>query len=191
MVLGSKRIHAKDYTDNVVDLMVGKLRRLPIETQNALRQLACLGNVAKVATLSDGLSDARRMKVHADLLEAVRLQLVRATGGLLQIRPRPCPGGSLFADSGGIARRSPSQNWTTSRGAHARGEARGGDLRDRQSAQPGVALITSQEEREHLAEFNLIAGKRAKASTAYASALKYLIAGRRCWATIAGIADAT
>src|SRR5262249_52332284 len=50
----------------------------------------------------------------------------------------------------------------------------------------GAALITSREEREHLAEINLIAGKRAKASTAYASALKYLIAGAAlmgegCW----------
>src|SRR5262249_14532617 len=50
----------------------------------------------------------------------------------------------------------------------------------------GVTMITSQEERENLAELNLIAGKRAKASTAYASALKYLIAGAallgdNCW----------
>ena len=41
------RIHAKGYTDNVVDLMVGKLNRLPVETQNALQQLACLGNSAE------------------------------------------------------------------------------------------------------------------------------------------------
>ena len=39
-----ERIHAKGYTDNVVDLMVGKLTRLPAETQEALQQLACLGN---------------------------------------------------------------------------------------------------------------------------------------------------
>src|SRR5206468_6281955 len=41
----------------------------------------------------------------------------------------------------------------------------------------GVALITSRAEREDLAELNLIAGKRAKASTAYTSALTYLVAG--------------
>src|SRR4029077_3914675 len=41
----------------------------------------------------------------------------------------------------------------------------------------GAVLITSREEREQLAELNLIAGKRAKASTAYTSALNYLIAG--------------
>src|ERR1700751_1274695 len=31
------RIHAKGYTDNVVDLMVGKLACLPAETQKALQ----------------------------------------------------------------------------------------------------------------------------------------------------------
>ena len=46
------RIHAKGYTDNVVDLMVGKLTRLPAETQNALQQLACLGNIAEITALS-------------------------------------------------------------------------------------------------------------------------------------------
>src|SRR6202030_2877692 len=50
----------------------------------------------------------------------------------------------------------------------------------------GAALITSRDEREQLAELNLIAGKRAKASTAYASALTYLTAGAAlladdCW----------
>src|SRR3712207_9250322 len=37
------RIHAKGYTDNVVDLMVRMLSRLVPEAQNALKQLACLG----------------------------------------------------------------------------------------------------------------------------------------------------
>jgi len=41
----------------------------------------------------------------------------------------------------------------------------------------GAHLITSQEEREKLADLNLIAGRRAKASSAYASALTYLRAG--------------
>ena len=50
----------------------------------------------------------------------------------------------------------------------------------------GVALITEPDEREQLAELNLIAGQRAKASAAYASALAYLTAGAAllaedCW----------
>ena len=50
----------------------------------------------------------------------------------------------------------------------------------------GAALITSAEEQEQVAELNLIAGRRAKQSTAYDSALTYLAAGRAllpedCW----------
>ena len=37
-------IRSKGYTENVVDLMVGKLSRLPRTTQEAVRTLACLGN---------------------------------------------------------------------------------------------------------------------------------------------------
>ena len=40
------RIHGQGYTDNVVDLMVGKLNRLPVETQKAFQEFACLGNSA-------------------------------------------------------------------------------------------------------------------------------------------------
>jgi PAS domain S-box-containing protein len=59
----------------------------------------------------------------------------------------------------------------------------------------GAPLTTSQEEREQLAELNLVAGKRAKASTAYASALKYLTAGEAllsddCWERRHGLAFA-
>ena len=42
----------------------------------------------------------------------------------------------------------------------------------------GSHLITSTEERERVAELNLMAGRRAKISTAYVSALSYLTAGR-------------
>jgi hypothetical protein len=46
------RIHAKGYTDNVVDLMVGKLTRLPLKTQRAVQQLACMGNGAEFVLLT-------------------------------------------------------------------------------------------------------------------------------------------
>ena len=41
----------------------------------------------------------------------------------------------------------------------------------------GSHLIASVEERERVADLNLLAGRRAKASTAYDAALKYLRAG--------------
>jgi hypothetical protein len=68
-------IQAKGYTDNVADLMVGKLNRLAIETQKALQEFACLGNSAKIAALSvvHGTSEE---KLHSDLWEAVRLEFI-------------------------------------------------------------------------------------------------------------------
>src|SRR5262249_30738768 len=42
----------------------------------------------------------------------------------------------------------------------------------------GAHLIGSVEERERVAHLNLIAGRRARVSTAFESALKYLEAGR-------------
>src|SRR5262249_24106080 len=50
----------------------------------------------------------------------------------------------------------------------------------------GAALMTSPDEKEQLAELNLIARKRARASTAYVSSLRYLVAGAAllsddCW----------
>src|SRR5439155_4276618 len=65
------RIHAKGYTDNVVDLMVGKVTRLPAETQTALQQLACLGNTAEIKTLSLALGTSEG-QVHTALWPAVR-----------------------------------------------------------------------------------------------------------------------
>src|SRR6202047_3414775 len=69
------RLHAKGYTDNVVDLMVGKLTRLPVQTQAALQQLACLGNIAKITMLSVVLGKSED-DVRSDLWDAVRLELV-------------------------------------------------------------------------------------------------------------------
>jgi predicted ATPase len=64
------RIRAKGYTDNVVDFMAAKLNRLPSTTQEALGQLACLGNVAEIATLVLVRAESEE-GIHAPLWEAV------------------------------------------------------------------------------------------------------------------------
>jgi predicted ATPase len=74
------RIRAKGYTDNVVDLMIGKLNRLPVETQKALQQLACLGNSAEIGLLSI-VHGTPQEEVHADLWEAARLEFVVSSAG--------------------------------------------------------------------------------------------------------------
>src|SRR5262249_7259073 len=74
------RIHAKGYTDNVVELMVGKVTRLPAETQTALEQLACLGNTAEIKTLSLVLGTSEE-QVHAALWPAVRQEFIERPAG--------------------------------------------------------------------------------------------------------------
>src|SRR5262249_26248714 len=68
-------IHAKGYTDNVVELLAERVTRLPVDTQDALRHLACLGNVADFKTLSIVLGTLEE-NVHAALWEAQRQQLI-------------------------------------------------------------------------------------------------------------------
>src|SRR5262249_47467007 len=74
------RIHAKGYTDNVVELMVRKLVRLPVQTQTALRKLACLGHMASMATLSL-VQDTSEEQVRGDLWAAVRQELIEHVDG--------------------------------------------------------------------------------------------------------------
>src|SRR6201999_2544379 len=69
------RVDAVGYTDNVVDLMVGKLTRLPSDTRRALQQLACLGNSADAALLSIVLGNSEE-QAHVALWPAVRQELV-------------------------------------------------------------------------------------------------------------------
>ena len=129
------RLHAKGYTDNVVDLMVGKLTRLPVETQAALQQLACLGNVAEIGDAFDRSREIGRRRPFGSLGRRSS-GAGRALGGLIQVHPRPCPGGRLFAHPGTVARRGAPRHRKAARGAYPCGKARRGHLRDRQSAQP-------------------------------------------------------
>jgi PAS domain S-box-containing protein len=170
------RIRAEGYTDNVVELMVAKLARLPGETQAALRQLACVGNAAEVTMLmiAFGTSEAQ---VHADLSEAVRLELVeRHEGAYKFVHDRVQEAAYSLIPEASRAE------------AHLRiGRllAAQTPLEKREEAifeivnqlNRGAPLIIAQDEREQLAELNLVAGKRAKSSTAYAAAQTYITAG--------------
>ena len=170
------RIHAKGYTDNVVDLMVGKLTRLPAQTLNGLRQLACVGISADITTLAVAL-EISEDEVSAALWPAVRQELVdRLAGGFRFVHDRVQEAAYMLVPEERraethlrigrlFAAHTPPEKW----------EETIFDIVNQLNR--GTALITSQDEREQLAELNLLAGKRAKASSAYASALNYLAAG--------------
>src|SRR6202046_2204512 len=179
------RIRAKGYTENVVDLLVGKVTGLPVKTQQALQQLACLGNVATIAMLSTVL-DVPEEQVHAELWPAVRQELVehledsykfmhdRVQEAAYSLIPEAMRAEAHLRIGRLLAARTPME----------KREEAVFDIVGHLNR--GAALITQREERDQLAELNVIAGKRAKGSTAYASALTYLIAGAAqlaedCW----------
>jgi len=79
--------------------------------------------------------------------------------------------------SGGRTRRSASPHRAAARRAYASRGAEETIFELVNQLNRGAALITAHEEREQLAELNLMAGTRAKQAAAYASALTYLLAG--------------
>ena len=167
------RIRGKRYSGNVVDLMVGKLSRFPKATQESLKQLACLGDSAAFELLRAVYEDSKE-DMHHRLWEAVRAGLIFRTENsyrFLHDRVQEAaysliPGHERAQTHLRIGRilmkTTPEERLEEAifeivnqlnRGSH---------------------LITDTGERGRAANLNLIAGKRAKTSTAYASALKYL-----------------
>src|SRR5580700_10811444 len=179
------RIREKGYTDNVVDLMVDKLTRLPVETQQALQQLACLGNVAAIATLSNVLETPEE-RVHAELWPAVCQELIERLEGSYKFTHDRVQEASYCMIPEALRAEVHlriGRLLLTETPADKREEAIFEILNQ---LNRGAPLVTQPEERDQLAELNLLGGKRAKGTTAYASALAYLIAGGEllkddCW----------
>ncbi|HEX4651288.1 MAG TPA: AAA family ATPase [Granulicella sp.] len=172
------QIRAKRFTDNVVDLMVGKLKRLPNVTQEALQQLACLGNVAQTATLTL-VQEQSEAEIHTALWEAGRTGLIfRQNGSYMFLHDRVqeaayalIPEGERAATHLRIGRALASRT--------APEEIEENIFEIVNQLDRGATQIEVQEERQRVAELNLIAGRRAKTSTAYAAALNYLATGRQ------------
>ena len=177
------RIRTKGYTDNVADLMVSRLARLPVETQKVLQLLACLGNIVEITTISIVLGTSEE-QVHAALRPAQEL-VERLAGAYRFVHDRVQEAAySLIPEE---LRGETHLRIGRMLAAHIPPEKREEAVFDIvNQLNRGAALITSREEREQLVELDLLAGQRAKASTAYASALAYVVAGAElleedCW----------
>jgi PAS domain S-box-containing protein len=167
------RINAKGYTDNVVELMVEKLSRLPVESQKALQQLACLGNSADFALLTK-VYEGSEGQMHRDLRDAVRAGLVfQSEGGYIFLHDRVQEAAySLIPENLRAQVHLRIGRLLLSHTPPQKREEAIFEIVNQLNR--GLHFITSVKERERLAELNLAAGGRAKISTAYASALSYL-----------------
>ncbi len=170
-------IHATGYSDNVVDLMVGKLRRLAPKTRKALRELACFGANAKFETLS-AIYGGSILETHADLLEAVQSGLIfqfETAYGFLHDRVQEAAY-SLIAPDLRAETHLRIGLLLASRTSPDTLEENIFEIVNQLNR--GSSLASSIAEHDRIAELNLIAGRRAKSATAYTSALTYLHAGR-------------
>jgi len=171
--------------DNVIELMMRSIQRLPSKSQYALTLAACIGNRFDRRTLAI-VSEQTPAQIAADLAPALEEGLVVAAV------PRGQPGATVQPDDDTIhaflhdrvqqaayalipVDRRRMVHLTVGRLLRSRTPPDRLDAAHRfdilQHLNLGRALISNRVERTELAQLNLDAGQRAKASTAHDSAL--------------------
>lgn len=170
------RINAKGYSDNVVDLMMSKMRKLPLATQNILELAACIGNTFSLDTLKAITVDDEKCSVSSALAEVIRERLLlNVSEDVFRfLHDRVQQAAYLLV---------PEEQRMKLHLQIARlmlCKAHGGsqdeltfDIANQFNC--ALALISDDAEKKTVAFLNLTAAKRAKESTAYQSALDYLL----------------
>jgi predicted ATPase/signal transduction histidine kinase len=182
-------IEAVGITDNVVELMVGKLRKIPDSTQQVLRLAACVGNSFDLNTLSI-VNEKSTAETFKELVPAIQDGLILATSEL------------------GVTEEEIVQSHlviTTYKFLHDRVQQAAYALIEESSKKTvhlqigrllwqntstetrteeifaivdhlnlGIEGVGDRSERTEIAKLNLTAGQKAKAATAYAAATEYL-----------------
>jgi PAS domain S-box-containing protein len=170
------RIRAKSYTDNVADLMTAKLKRLSPPTQDTLKTLACLGNVADIARLTLACGESAEA-MDAVLWEAVRAGVVfRLEGSYTFLHDRVQQAAySLIPEDGRAEAHLRIGRMMLGRMTEDQLDEHLFDVANQFNR--GISLVVDRDEKAQVAALSLRAGRRAKASSAYASATVYLSAG--------------
>jgi predicted ATPase/signal transduction histidine kinase len=164
-----KAIRAKGFTDNVADLMIVKLRRLPSVTQEAMKRLSCLGSAVKANTIlavTGGVGE----EMHAAFWEAVRAGLILRTDNSYQFlhdRIREAAYALISEEA------RPQFHLTLGRQLLTRMSP--DDVVENifdivNQFNLGGSLISDHDDKTRVAELNLRAGRKAKTTAAYASA---------------------
>ncbi|MFN0123080.1 MAG: sigma 54-interacting transcriptional regulator [Blastocatellia bacterium] len=189
-------------TDNVIDLMTQRIRRLPADAQRVLTLAACIGNTFDLDTLA-AVSEQAPAAAGAALGAALREGLLVPASHAPprenipekadQTRPHAIPHALTFLHDRvqqaayellPAAARQPA-HLTIGRLllASGRTDEKPDEKPDEklfdvvQHLNLGAVLITDDEERRELAHLNLRAGRRARSATAHAAALELFRAG--------------
>jgi len=170
------QIRAKGYSGNVVDLMVEKLRRLSRQTQDALKKLACIGNRVDLTMLSVVFGQSEE-EIHTSLLEAFRAGLIlRMEGAYGFLHDRIQEAAYALIPE----RARPELHLVIGRELLASLTAEGlaehlFDVANQLNR--GVELLIDHDEKVRVAAIDLKAGRKAKTSAAYTSALGHFASG--------------
>ena len=187
------KIEAMDITDNVVDLMSAKLKKLPETTQQVLHLAACAGNKFDLNTLS-AIYEKPPEDTFQALLPAIQWGLILPNSDNLGVAEEEMDATVLTpltykflhdrvqeaaAETMDEAHKKAVRLQIGRRFLLAAPEAERSDklfeIADNMNV--GLDLISEEVEKIQLARLNLEAGKKAKSAGAYTSALKYLTAG--------------
>lgn len=195
------QVDAITITDDVVEFMAGQLQRLLPKTQAVLKLAACVGNQFDLATLAI-IFEQETQQVAIALWESLQEGLVIPTSRMYQffqanqsehlnekqdreqdINLTYCflhdrvqqAAYSLIPDNQKQATHLKIGRLLLRNASQVEQEERTFDIVNHLNA--GIELITSLEERQQFAELNLLAGQKARSSTAYAAAVKYFRTG--------------
>ncbi|MEG4089484.1 AAA family ATPase [Microcoleus sp. Pol12B4] len=193
-----EQLQAIVITDNVVDLMTSKIQKLAETTQQAIKLAACIGNQFDLEVLSV-VSEKSPTVIANQLWDALQEGLILPLSDdyllpMLASASETTPTGntkSIFYKF--LHDRVQQAAYTLIPNAQKKAvhlkvgqlllqnttlEERGEKIFDIvNQLNIGAELIEEQSARDELAQLNLIAGRKAKAATAYEHAVRYLNAG--------------
>ncbi|BAZ70972.1 serine/threonine protein kinase and signal transduction histidine kinase with GAF and PAS/PAC sensor (plasmid) [Fischerella sp. NIES-4106] len=177
-------INAKNITDNVVALMIGKLRQLPESTQQILRLAACVGAEFDLATLCV-ICKRSAAEVFAELTRAMQTELILSTSELDQnlliqhfkfLHDRVQQAAyTLMAEEQQQAVHLQIGYLFLQRPESETSSNHLFEVVDHLNL--GRQILIEQPERDQLARLNLSAGQKAKTTSAHSAALQYLTIG--------------
>jgi PAS domain S-box-containing protein len=178
------QIEAKNITDNVVELMLGKLRQLPGQTQHVLQLAACVGAEFDLVTLSV-ICERSMVEVFAELTIAIQSELILPTSELdenLLIQHYKFLHDRVQQAAYTLIAEEQKQAVHLQIGylllqSNASETAINNVFEVVDHLNLGRNLITEQQERDRVARLNLTAGEKAKTTSAHRAALQYLTTG--------------
>ncbi len=171
-------IRTKGYADNVVDLMVGNLKKLRPETQRLLRTASCIGNTFSIATLAavSNLSQEALQEILWEVVQAglILFGLADATCTFLHDRVQQSAYSLIPADLRQAMHLEIGRLMLAGTPPEML-EERIFDIVNQFNL--GRERVVERDERYRVAGLNLMAGRKAKVSSAYELALNFLSLG--------------